>query len=412
MGCCSLVHHVLAAQVMEPLMSQTARLLLIIGLFWFCQYVYVPYTTPYLLAQKVTADFVGLVVGFYGAVPFFIRIFVGIFSDKIGKYKPMILVGCSAAALASVVRLVRPDGVGFLIANIISGFAASMWMCFILFHTKMLTKENLQRGMGYVMASCNAGILLGFFASATLYKSFGMPLMCLLSVIAGSTGFLIALTLKEKSEHRITSPKLSELLHVVTNKRLWFFAFIGMIQQGVLMGTAMSFSNEVADGLGAQPWQIGIMTMVMSGSYVASCYISSTRLAISIGPGILMTVTQLFMAFYCVLMVSVDSVYALIPIQLLLGSTGGLVFSWCSAEALSQIESFRRSTALGIFQSVFAIGMTMVPIIAGYLFHLSGTLHSAFFFQGAISVVSAVATAYYYINRRLQRLKAAQAPRK
>ncbi len=390
-------------------MSQTARLLIVISMFWFTQYVYVPYTTPFLLAQKVSADFVGLVVGFYGAVPLFTRIFIGLFSDKIGKFKPMIIVGCATAALASVVRLAYPTGMGFLWANIISGFSSSMWMCFILFHTKTLTKENLQRGMGYVMASCNLGILGGFFASATLYESYGMFLMCLLSVCTGSIALLISLTLKEPTEHRLQSPKVSDLLHVVFNKRLWFFAVIGMIQQGILMATAMSFSNEVAHSLGAQPWQVGIMTMTMSASYVASCYISSTHLAIRIGPGILMTATQLCMGLYCVLMVNLDSVYALIPVQILLGSTGGLVFSWCSAEALSQIESYRRSTALGIFQSLFAIGMTMVPIIAGYLFEQSGTLTNAFYFQALLALAGAIATAVYYIHRRHTRLRDAQA---
>ena len=64
-------------------MSQTARILVVISLFWFTQYIYGPYLPPYLLAQKVSADFVGMVVGFYGAVPFFTRLFVGIFSDRI-----------------------------------------------------------------------------------------------------------------------------------------------------------------------------------------------------------------------------------------------------------------------------------------------------------------------------------------
>ena len=384
-------------------MSQTARLLIVISMFWFTQYVYVPYTTPFLLAQKVSADFVGLVVGFYGAVPLFTRIFIGLFSDKIGKFKPMIIVGCATAALASVVRLAYPTGMGFLWANIISGFSSSMWMCFILFHTKTLTKENLQRGMGYVMASCNLGILGGFFASATLYESYGMFLMCLLSVCTGSIALLISLTLKEPTEHRLQSPKVSDLLHVVFNKRLWFFSVIGLIQQGVLMGTAMSFSNAVATGLGAMPWQIGIMNMMMTGSYVASCYLSSTTLAIRIGSGILMTLTQLFMALYCVLMVTFDNIYLLILTQVLMGSTGGLVFSWCSAEALSQIESFRRSTALGIFQSVFAIGMTGVPIMAGYLFNHTGTLSASFYFQAVLALIGALATALYYTHRRHQK---------
>lgn len=381
-------------------MSQTARLLLVIVLFWFTQYVYVPYTTPFLLAQKVSADFVGLVVGFYGAIPFFTRLFVGIFSDKIGYYKPMIIVGCASAAVASLIRLYLPTGMGFLIANIISGFSSSMWMCFILFHTKTLTKENLQKGMGYVLAACNGGILLGFFASATLYEHFGMFLMCLLSVSGGTISTIISLSLKEPPNQNINPPKVSELLHVAYNKRLWFFSVIGMIQQGILMGTAMSFSNEVAHSLGASAWQIGIMTMTMTASYTASNLLSSTHTAIKIGPGILMTLSQICMALYCVLMVTVDSVYALIPIQILLGTTGGFVFSWCSAEALSQIESYRRSTALGIFQSMFAIGMTAVPIVAGYLFAHTSSLNSAFFFQALLAIAGALATAIYYARRR------------
>lgn len=384
-------------------MSQTARLLLVIGLFWFTQYVYVPYTTPFLLAQKVSADFVGLVVGFYGAIPFFTRIFVGIFSDKIGYYKPMIIVGCASAAVASLIRLYMPTGIGFLIANIISGFSSSMWMCFILFHTKTLTKENLQRGMGYVLAACNSGILLGFFASATLYESFGMFLMCLLSVTGGTIATIVSLSLKEPPNQNLNPPKVSDLLHVVYNKRLWFFSVIGMIQQGILMGTAMSFSNEVAHSLGATAWQIGIMTMTMTASYTASNLLSSTHTAIKIGPGILMTLSQICMALYCVLMVTTDSVYALIPIQILLGTTGGFVFSWCSAEALSQIESYRRSTALGIFQSMFAIGMTVVPIVAGYLFAQTSSLNSAFLFQALLALAGAFATAMYYGIRRHRR---------
>ena len=102
-------------------------------------------------------------------------------------------------------------------------------------------------------------------------------------------------------------------------------------------------------------------------------------------------------------MVSLDNVYMLIPIQVLLGSTGGMVFSWCSAEAISQIEAYRRSTALSIFQSMFAIGMTAVPIMAGYLFNQTGTLDTAFFFQAALAFLGAIATAIYYALRRMLR---------
>lgn len=381
-------------------MSQTSRLLCIISLFWFAQYVYLPFTTPFLLAQKVTADFVGLVVGVYGILPLFVRVFVGIFSDKVGYFKPLIMVGCLAVGLASIVRVISPDGMGFLIANVISGLASSLWMCFILFHTKCLNKDQLKKGMGYVLMACNGGIFVSFLVSAVCYEAWGMVFLCELSVAAGIIAVLIALTLKEESNTQIVPPKLSQLLHVVTNKRLWFFSVIGLIQQGVLMGSAMSFTNEVANSLGASAWQIGLMTMVLPASIVMSCYMSSLTWVIKIGPGKIMTLAQISMMLYCILVVNIDNIYLLIPNQILMGITGGFVFSWASAEAISQIEAYRRSTAFSIFQSMFAIGMGVVPFLAGVIFHATGSLDGAFYFMAAISVCGAVATAVYYALRK------------
>lgn len=389
-------------------MSQTSRLLCIISLFWFSQYVYLPFTTPFLLAQKVTADFVGLVVGIYGILPLFIRIFVGVFSDKVGYYKPLIITGCAAVGCASIVRVIWPNGIGFLIANIISGLASSLWMCFILFHTKCLNKDQLKKGMGYVLMSCNGGIFVSFMVSAIFYDTLGMVFLCQLSVVSGLIASAIALTLKEKSSDQIIPPKLSQLLQVVKNKRLWFFSLIGMIQQGVLMGSAMSFTNEVAHSLGASAWQIGIMTMVLPASIVFSCFMSSVTWVIRIGPGKIMTAAQISMMLYCIFVVNIDNIYLLIPNQVLMGITGGFVFSWASAEAISQIEAYRRSTAFSIFQSMFAVGMGIVPMIAGVIFHATGSLDGAFYFMAAISLFGAGATAIYYTIRKHMKLKEAR----
>lgn len=388
-------------------MSQTSRLLCIISLFWFAQYVYLPFTTPFLLAQKVAADFVGLIVGIYGILPLFVRVFVGIFSDKVGYFKPLIVVGCASVGLASIVRVISPDGWGFLIANIISGFASSLWMCFILFHTKCLNKDQLKKGMGYVLMACNGGIFISFLVSAVCYDHWGMVFLCKLSVASGLIACAIALTLKEQTSTRLVAPKLSQLLHVVTNKRLWFFSVIGMIQQGVLMGSAMSFTNEVANSLGASAWQIGIMTMVLPASIVISCFMSSVTWIIRIGPGKIMTAAQISMMLYCILVVNLDNIYLLIPNQILMGITGGFVFSWASAEAISQIEAYRRSTAFSIFQSMFAIGMGVVPTIAGVILHRTGSLDGAFYFMALISLVGAVATAIYYVLRKHSKLQEA-----
>ena len=147
-------------------MSQNTKLLVIIALFWFAQYIYVPNTAPYLLAQKVTADFVGIIVGVYGGVQMSLRFPMGILADWLGKHKLIIIVGCAFSGGASVVRILESTGYGFLIANIMSGVASSLWVSFMLLSTKYITPDRMQTQIGYLFAANNFGIMLAFITSA------------------------------------------------------------------------------------------------------------------------------------------------------------------------------------------------------------------------------------------------------
>ena len=42
--------------------------------FWFAQYVYNPYMTPYLLGLYITASFAGVIVGMYGSTQLICRL--------------------------------------------------------------------------------------------------------------------------------------------------------------------------------------------------------------------------------------------------------------------------------------------------------------------------------------------------
>ena len=62
-------------------MHNRVKLLIIIAFFWYAQYVFVPYSTPYLLGLKLSADFVGIIVGAYGAIQMLCRFPAGVFAD-------------------------------------------------------------------------------------------------------------------------------------------------------------------------------------------------------------------------------------------------------------------------------------------------------------------------------------------
>lgn len=396
-------------------MSQNTKLLVIIALFWFAQYIYVPSTAPYLLAQKVTADFVGIIVGVYGGVQMSLRFPMGILADWLGKHKLIIIVGCAFSGGASVVRLLESTGNGFLIANIMSGVASSLWVSFMLLSTKYITPERMQTQIGYLFAANNFGIMLAFITSAVCFEGFGMDFLCLCSALSGALAMLLAMSLKEddpayahlheppESKHR---PLIADLVKVAKRKRIWFFAFLASIQQGVTMTTIMSFSNEAALRIGGSSYEMGLMTIVFILFNVISSYYSGKPPFTRISQGFLVSSALFLLAAYCFLSVMVTHIYLLIIIQVFLGWSFGFVFTIATSEAIVGVEHYRRSSAIGLFQALFAIGMTTIPIIAGRIIELDdGDLKAAFFFQGWLCIIAFVATVYFYYMKRRNHLK-------
>ena len=396
-------------------MSQNTKLLVIIALFWFAQYIYVPNTAPYLLAQKVTADFVGIIVGVYGGVQMSLRFPMGILADWLGKHKLIIIVGCAFSGGASVVRLLESTGNGFLIANIMSGVASSLWVSFMLLSTKYITPDRMQTQIGYLFAANNFGIMLAFITSAVCFEGFGMDFLCLCSALSGALAMLLAMSLKEddpayahlheppESKHR---PLVADLVKVAKRKRIWFFAFLASIQQGVTMTTIMSFSNEAALRIGGSSYEMGLMTIVFILFNVISSYYSGKPPFTRISQGFLVSSALFLLAAYCFLSVMVTHIYLLIIIQVFLGWSFGFVFTIATSESIVGVEHYRRSSAIGLFQALFAIGMTTIPIIAGRIIELDdGDLKAAFFFQGWLCIIAFVATVYFYYMKRRNHLK-------
>ena len=396
-------------------MSQNTKLLVIIALFWFAQYIYVPNTAPYLLAQKVTADFVGIIVGVYGGVQMSLRFPMGILADWLGKHKLIIIVGCAFSGGASVVRILESTGYGFLIANIMSGVASSLWVSFMLLSTKYITPDRMQTQIGYLFAANNFGIMLAFITSAVCFEGFGMDFLCLCSALSGALAMLLAMSLKEddpayahlheppESKHR---PLIADLVKVAKRKRIWFFAFLASIQQGVTMTTIMSFSNEAALRIGGSSYEMGLMTIVFILFNVISSYYSGKPPFTRISQGFLVSSALFMLAAYCFLSVMVTHIYLLIIIQVFLGWSFGFVFTIATSESIVGVEHYRRSSAIGLFQALFAIGMTTVPIIAGRIIELDdGDLKAAFFFQGWLCLIAFVATVYFYYMKRRNHLK-------
>lgn len=395
----------------QKLNSQNIIFLAIVTLFWFAQYVYIPYQTTYLTSIGTAGSFVGIVVGAYGVSQLVLRLPVGISADRAGRHRPFIMAGAAASGLASLIRFAVCDGRGFMAANLLSGFASAMWISFMVFYTGKFAAGEQQKATSRIVMFNNLGMLLGFAASTIFYSRIGMRNLCLFSVAAGLAAFVLSIFLKsedgtgrqkqgsvKREDGRKNRMPVRELLRVCTGKRIIVFSLIALIQQGIQLTTAMSFTNQILKDCGASDGTVGIASIVYMISAVCFSALASSTFCEKRGPRFWIPAVLGGLMIYCILVPAVGSVPVILALQLLPGMATGILFSYATSEAMKDVPKEKKSTAMGFFQAVYAVGMTTFPVFTGSIVSAAG-MQAGYRLLAGIAAAGIVIAKIYYARR-------------
>ena len=347
---------------------QIIKFIIIIILFWFAQYVYVPYQTPFLTAINVASSFIGIVVGAYGFSQMLLRIPLGMLADWHLNHKLLITLGTLLAGLASIMRLLCPNGIGFLLGNIFSGIASSTWLSFMIYFLKLRSDVSKVENMGILVMANNLGMLLGFVISSLFYTKIAMKGLCVLGVLAGILACIMTISLP-RFQFSYSSGKnsLINLVNVFKNKTLLISGALAFIQQGIQMATTMSFTNQVIKEIHAPTYAEGLSSIIYMCSAVLFARLTSSKYIAKFSDRSILIVSYFLLALYCFAIPLARQVYLIYLLQIIPGVGTGILFAILNAAAISNVPQRALSTATGVFQSIYALGMTLFPIFAGQL---------------------------------------------
>lgn len=370
-------------------MRNKERILLIcVGAFWYAQYIYTPFQTPYLTSIKVSADLIGIIVGAYGITQMLLRLPMGVLADCRNNHKIFIILGGIASGGASLFRVLLNNAAGFLMGNLCSGLASALWISFMVLYTGYFAESEQKRATSQIILANNIGILLGFATSTLLYDRAGMRVICILSVISGACCALLA-TLLPDGEGGRSHIRIPELLTVAVRKRLIFFAFITLLQQGVQASSAMSFTSQVLRDLGAGSAVVGISSIIYMIAAVGWSKFSTTDLCMNLPQKQWICFIFLLYAVYCAAVPTCGSIALICLLQVLPGMSMGILFSYLTAEATKGVPKEKKSTALGAFQAYYSLGLTAAPMVMGSL--VKGiSMTAGFFFLAGLCLLAAV----------------------
>ncbi len=373
------------------------------SLFWFAQYIYVPFLTPYLFTLSMTGTVVGLIVGAYGVTQLILRIPLGITIDMVRNHKLFIVAGAFLAGASSLGMIISPSPVVLFIANAMSGVASSTWISFTVLYASYYEKSEGTKAIGIINMFTHGGRFAAFLLGGILFSHIGIRGLFIVSFVSGMIGFMLALCIKHERDPAPFNISVGDLARVMKERRLLFFSTVCALAYLVFFGTVYSFTTSTAKNLGAAGLDLALFTMLFSASAILGSYFVGTQIAKRIGDESMLLLGFLLLALYCLGIAFSRAVLFFFPLHVIAGFGNGILVSSLMAHAIRYVDERRKSTAMGFYQSVYCFGITLGPVIMGFLVDHTST-RASFTIMAAIALACAATILLVY--KRLTPAKA------
>jgi predicted MFS family arabinose efflux permease len=256
--------------------------------------------------------------------------------------------------------------------------------------------------MGLVMACNTGGICSSQLIGTLLYDRVGIDGLFVIAALAAGVGaVLIFLTpfrrRFEKSEARKRfDPK--ELTGALRNKRLWICSVLMSIGWWAMFSSNYGFTGVFGvEALGASSVQLGLIAFV--------CQIASVTVSLVFGrlkgrrlpERKLLIIAFILFGVYCAVSPLCADANALIMLHILGGAAIAVPNVLLFANAGRELSKGQQILAMGIFQSVYSVGMTVGPVVSGFIVDAPGGGFAPMFYAlAAVSCAGAALTRIFY----------------
>jgi len=350
--------------------SRDGLFLAVVTLFWFAQYIFVPFLTPHLAAMGVAASLSGVIIGAYGFSQLILRIPVSISEDCLGRHRLYMSCGLLAVVAASALPVLFESPAAYLISRTMAGVGASTWVSFTVAFTGGY--PDVKERMGRLVACNNLGILISYLVGGSLYEWLGMKPLFGISVCVALIALLI-LPLCQKGGSAGTRPfRMQDLWTVLKNRHLMACSLMCALMQLINFATAMSFVSTYAQQRGASGFVLSLVSIAF--------YVAGTAASAIYGRGAFRRMSdRAFLAagfgtfaLYCLALPLCKSVWMILLAQLLGGMSRTLLYTQTMALCTATVAPEHKTTAVGVFQSIYSLGMTVGPVVMGWVLQFTG----------------------------------------
>jgi len=334
-------------------------------LYWMSLYLYVPTLPVYAQSKTSNLALVGVILSMYGLWQAVVRLPLGIAADWLGWRKPFIVVGFVLAGLGAWVMGTAGDANGLIAGRAITGLAAATWVPLVVVFSGLFPPEEAVRASALLTLIGSVGRMLATGATGWLNELGGYSLPFFLATGAAALATLIVLPAHEK-RRSVQRPSLHETGHLIVRRDVLLPSLLSAVNQYANYAGTFGFVPILAKQLGASNVAQSLL-VAMSIGVVTLGNLMATTIVRRIGTRRLVYLSFLFISAG---MGSAALAYSL-PIvflaQLCIGLSQGIGYPVLMGMSIEHVADAELTTAMGLHQAVYAIGMFAGPWLSGML---------------------------------------------
>jgi len=353
-------------------------------LFWVALYIYVPTLPTFIKMKAYNLAMVGLVLSMYGLWMLVARLPMGIAVDSMGRGKPLIMAGLFLCALGAFI-MGKGESLGALaFGRALTGLSAATWVPLLVVFSSYFTEEEAIFSSALLSVTMSFGRVLGTSLTGILNRAGGYPLPFFLAAIIGVVAIcLVPLVKEERRPEKGVS--LRAIISLFARKDVILPAVISAVIHYVDWAVTFSFLPILAHEMGASDVFKSVIISLNIAS-IAVATLTNTLMLKRVKHTLILCGGAGLMFFGIIVLSIAQSLPMLLFGTALMGFAFGVVYPILLGMSIHRVDRIQRNTAMGIHQSVYAIGMWTGPWLSGIVADMLG-IRKMFVLTGGIYLV-------------------------
>jgi MFS family permease len=358
-------------------------------LFWFSLYSYVPIFPGYIKKSGVSHGMIGIIIGSYGFVQMLVRIPLGIVSDRLNRRKVFIILGIISSLISGLGLWLSNSAWSMLVYRSMAGMAASSWVAFSILFSSYYKSDEATKAVGYILAANNSGQVLAMLTGSAFAGWFGEKSSFLLAAAAAIIGLVIGAFIAENRNVNNRPMEIKQLFAVSRSKNLMIMSVLGILSQFITYATVYGFTPIVAESLGVNSNQLGLLTALSVLPSIPAVALSGSFFSRKYGEKKTLICGFVVTALTCVAIPFIKSFSMLVLTQFIGGFGRGTVAPLLMGLCIKNVEESKRGTTMGFYQAIYGLGMFGGPVIVGFISDMA-SLNIGFFVTAFVGLIAAI----------------------